>query len=123
MCDERWLTLCVDNLLSNAIKFTRPSGKVRLTALDKGEFVMVTVADDGIGIPVGGPGADLREVLPRPQPDGGGRPGTGLGLAIAREIITKHGGKIWFECDPGQTCFIFIVPAAGRADRIMSPGK
>ena len=123
VCDERWLTLCVDNLLSNAIKFTRPSGKVRLTALDKGEFVMVTVADDGIGIPVEDRERIFEKFYRARNRTEVAAPGTGLGLAIAREIITKHGGKIWFECDPGQTRFIFIVPAAGRADRIMSPGK
>lgn len=121
VCDERWITLAIDNLLSNAIKFTRPGGNVRVIAVDKGEFVMVTVADDGIGIPPEDRERIFEKFYRARNRTEVAAPGTGLGLAITREVITKHGGKVWFECDPGQTRFIFIIRAAGRADQVMAP--
>jgi len=113
--DERWLHLVLDNLVSNAIKFTHPGGRVRVRVQDKGEFVMVSVSDDGIGIPP----EDREKVFERFYRAGNrsqvNAPGTGLGLAIAREVVDKHGGKIWLESELGKgTTFHFVVPAAGR---------
>jgi signal transduction histidine kinase len=111
--DARWLGLVVDNLISNAVKFTRPNGKVVIEMRDKGEFLMVSVADDGIGIPA----ADRDKIFERfYRASNRGEvnaPGTGLGLAIAREVVSKHGGKIWFDSEVGKgTTFRFVVPAA-----------
>jgi len=111
--DERWLGLVVDNLVSNALKFTRPGGRVAIETRDKGEFLMVSVADDGIGIPP----QDREKIFERfYRASNRGEvnaPGTGLGLAIAREVISKHGGKIWFDSELGKsTTFHFVVPAA-----------
>jgi two-component system phosphate regulon sensor histidine kinase PhoR len=115
MGDQRWLHLVLDNLVSNAIKFTMPGGRVRVRIQDKGEFVMVSVSDDGIGIPP----EDREKVFERFYRAGNrsavNAPGTGLGLAIAREVVDKHGGKIWLESELGKgTTFHFVVPAAGR---------
>ncbi|MDE2510420.1 MAG: GAF domain-containing sensor histidine kinase, partial [Elusimicrobia bacterium] len=111
--DQRWLGLVVDNLISNALKFTRPSGKVVVEARDKGEFLMVSVSDDGIGIPL----QDREKIFERFYRASNraevNAPGTGLGLAIAREVVGKHGGKIWFDSEPGQgTVFRFVVPVS-----------
>ena len=113
--DERWLHLVLDNLISNAIKFTHPGGRVRVRVQDKGEFVMVSVSDDGIGIPLD----DREKVFERFYRAGNrsevNAPGTGLGLAIAREVVDKHGGKIWLESELGKgTTFHFVIPASGR---------
>ncbi|MFI5363117.1 MAG: ATP-binding protein [Elusimicrobiota bacterium] len=111
--DQRWLGLVVDNLVSNALKFTRPGGKVSVEAVDKGEFLMVSVADDGIGVPP----QDREKIFERFYRASNraevNAQGTGLGLAIAREVVAKHGGKIWFESEQGHgTIFRFVVPVA-----------
>jgi signal transduction histidine kinase len=111
--DSRWLGLVVDNLVSNALKFTRPNGKVTVEARDKGEFLMVSVSDDGIGVPL----QDREKIFERFYRASNraevNAPGTGLGLAIAREVVGKHGGKIWFDSEPGQgTVFRFVVPVS-----------
>jgi len=111
--DQRWLGLVVDNLVSNALKFTRPNGKVTVEARDKGEFLMVSVSDDGIGVPP----QDREKIFERfyraSNRSEVNAPGTGLGLAIAREVVGKHGGKIWFDSEPGQgTVFRFVVPVS-----------
>jgi signal transduction histidine kinase len=111
--DQRWLGLVVDNLLSNALKFTRPGGRVGVELQPKGEFLMVCISDDGIGIPE----SDREKIFERfYRASNRGEvnaPGTGLGLAIAREVVAKHGGKIWFDSEAGVgTTFRFVVPAA-----------
>lgn len=113
LADERWLGLVVDNLVSNALKFTRPGGRVAVTAKDKGEFIIVSVSDDGIGIPK----EDRERIFERFHRASNRAelnvPGTGLGLAISREVVAKHGGKIWFETEIGKgSTFHFVVPAA-----------
>ena len=85
---------------------------MRVSLQDKGEFIMVSVSDDGIGVP-----ADDREKIFERFYRASNRsevnaPGTGLGLAIAREVVDKHGGKIWLESEVGKgTTFHFVVPA------------
>ena len=74
---------------------------------------MVSVSDDGIGIPL----QDREKIFERfYRASNRGEvnaPGTGLGLAIAREVVAKHGGKIWFDSEPGQgTVFRFVVPVS-----------
>ena len=75
--DELRFKQVVLNLLSNAVKFTPDGGSVSVRAYREGTELMVTVTDTGIGVPAGGPGADLR-VLPAGPPGrterGGHRP-------------------------------------------------
>jgi signal transduction histidine kinase len=111
--DQRWLGLVVDNLVSNALKFTRPGGSVTVVARDKGEFTMVEIADDGIGIPAQDRDKIFERFYRASNRTEVNASGTGLGLAIAREVVAKHGGKIWFDSEPGRgTTFRFVVPAA-----------
>jgi two-component system, NarL family, sensor histidine kinase BarA len=96
------------NLLSNAIKFTPEGGRVTLRARAEGRFVVLEVADTGIGIAeedrekifekfrqVGGPGHEA-SVLTREHQ------GTGLGLSIVRELTKLLGGDVHLESRPGQ---------------------
>ncbi|MBI5211627.1 MAG: GAF domain-containing sensor histidine kinase [Elusimicrobia bacterium] len=115
LCDERWVALALDNLLSNALKFTLAGGEVRLWAVDKGEFVMVCVADNGIGVPPEEKERIFEKFYRASNRTEVQAPGTGLGLAIVKEIITKHGGKVWLESDPGkETRFCLILKTAPR---------
>ena len=63
-------------------------------AQTQGRSVLVTVDDDGPGIP-----ADKRESVFRPF-ESGSSGGTGLGLTIARDIVRAHGGEIVLEDSP-----------------------
>jgi signal transduction histidine kinase len=116
VCDERWIGLCLDNLVSNAIKFTKPGGKVHVELADKGEFLMVSVSDDGMGIPEQDKPRIFEKFYRAANRLDVTTPGTGLGLAIAREIVAKHGGKIWFDSELGRgSKFHFIVKVVSRA--------
>jgi two-component system osmolarity sensor histidine kinase EnvZ len=81
----------ITNLVDNARRHAR---HVALAAVAQGRSVLVTVDDDGPGIP-----ADRRESVFRPfESDAAG--GTGLGLTIARDIVRAHGGDIVLEDSP-----------------------
>ncbi|HYV56910.1 MAG TPA: ATP-binding protein [Candidatus Nitrosopolaris sp.] len=82
------------NLLSNAMKFVPDGGRVQTAVRVEGDDVVLSVEDDGPGVPV-----PLREVIFerfRRGDDAATRRfgGTGLGLAIARELVERHGGRI-----------------------------
>ena len=81
----------ITNLVDNARRHAR---HIALAAAAQGRSVLVTVDDDGPGIP-----ADRRESVFRPfESDSAG--GTGLGLTIARDIVRAHGGEIFLEDSP-----------------------
>ncbi|HSZ82005.1 MAG TPA: ATP-binding protein [Polyangia bacterium] len=90
------------NLISNAIKFTPRGGVVRLSAEAAGEYIVVKVADTGVGIARADFGRLFREFEQLPQP-GGVRPeGTGLGLALTKRLVELHGGKVEVESELGK---------------------
>jgi two-component system osmolarity sensor histidine kinase EnvZ len=81
----------ITNLVDNARRHAR---HVALAAVAQGRSVLVTVDDDGPGIP-----AERRESVFRPF-ESGSSGGTGLGLTIARDIVRAHGGEIVLEESP-----------------------
>ena len=81
----------ITNLVDNARRHAR---NVAVAAEAQGRSVLVTVDDDGPGIP-----ADRRESVFRPF-ESGSAGGTGLGLTIARDIVRAHGGDIVLEDSP-----------------------
>jgi two-component system osmolarity sensor histidine kinase EnvZ len=81
----------VTNLVDNARRHAR---HVVVAALDQGRSVLVTVDDDGPGIP-----PERRESVFRPF-ESGAAGGTGLGLTIARDIVRAHGGDIDLDESP-----------------------
>ena len=101
--DADRLTQVVTNLLSNAAKFS-PRGatvQVRVTALANGR-VRLSVADQGPGVPEDFQGRIFSKFAQADASDTRRKGGTGLGLAISREIVERHGGRIWFESEPGR---------------------
>ncbi|MBI1787034.1 MAG: sensor protein, partial [Acidobacteria bacterium] len=94
--DEVLLVQLFQNLIGNALKFHgKEAPRVRVEAERQGAEWVVSVADNGIGIPEEFFGRifEIFERLHGPHEI----PGTGAGLAICRKIVELHGGRIWVE--------------------------
>jgi signal transduction histidine kinase len=116
MGDEDQLEQVLNNLLSNAIKYAPDGGEIAVTVRSDEASVDVSVKDQGVGIPP----AELDDVfgLFYRAPDTNRRKvgGMGLGLYISKEIVTRHGGRIWVESEVGRgSTFHFAVPSAPPA--------
>jgi PAS domain S-box-containing protein len=107
------------NLIDNGIKFTPDRGAISVKAEFFGEnhdFVCISVSDSGCGI-----SAENREIIfdRLAQVKGSGetsRSGLGLGLFISRELVSRHGGRIWLESRPEQgSTFCFTLPVFSLA--------
>ncbi len=94
----------VTNLLSNALKYSPPECPVALGVRRVGENALITVRDEGGGIPA----EELPYIfdrfyrVPGVEVKSGSTVGLGLGLYICQEIVDRHGGHIWAESTPGQ---------------------
>lgn len=102
----------VTNLLDNALKFTPSGGRVTVRAAPDDGFVRVSVEDTGKGIPAEAQ-KRLFQRLYQADDDVAGRRGLGLGLYISREIVNRHGGRMWVESEVGRgSTFHFTLPRA-----------
>lgn len=102
----------VANLLGNAIKFTPAGGGVRLTARQQRNALVVSVADDGPGIPP----EELPHLAERHFRGARSRgvEGSGLGLFIVRAVVEAHGGalRVTSGADRGTTVTVTLPLAA-----------
>ena len=105
--DPAQLRRVLGNLIANALAHTPPGGMVRVEASGTGDAVMLTVRDDGTGIP-----ADLLPRVFDRFAKGPGSTGSGLGLAIVRDLVEAHGGTVAAESTEGLgTAIRVTLPA------------
>ena len=90
--DGEGLEQVFTNLISNSVRAIGRFGEIRIRAADAGEWVMVTVEDNGAGMP---PEVLSRVFDPFFSASSGGR--TGLGLSVSQGIVGLHGGTIKAE--------------------------
>ncbi len=114
--DALLLERVVINLLENAMKHTPPGSPVSISGLVQDNELLVTVADNGPGLP---PGQEERIFEKFYQVAPGSARGAGLGLTICRSIIEAHDGRIWATNRPeGGAVFSFTVPLREGAPRL-----
>jgi two-component system, OmpR family, phosphate regulon sensor histidine kinase PhoR len=111
--DEERLDQLLMNLLHNAIKFSHDGGVVSITADEHPDAAVVSVRDEGVGIPAKDQARVFERFYKVDRARQRGLGGTGLGLAIARHIAEAHGGRIWLESVEGEgSTFSFSLPFA-----------
>ena len=108
IADRRAVKQVLLNLLSNAVKFTPAGGHVQVSAQTGDGRVVVTVRDDGVGIPeneITRLGQPFEQVCADPML---AKAGSGLGLALVRALAEKHGGKLAIESHEGAGTVVSV---------------
>ena len=112
--DAKRIRQVLDNLIDNAIKYSPQGTQVLISAKKNGREVLISINDQGAGIPAG----ELTSIFDRmyriEQRLSPGQDGIGLGLYICQGLVEAHGGRIWAESTVGEGSTIqFTLPLAG----------
>lgn len=106
--DPRLLRILVRNLVSNAMKYGSEGTEIKLGLETRDGQMVFSVHNLGVGIrPEDGPRL-FRKFERLKQPGTEGVKGSGLGLYICKKIVDSHGGKIWFESEPGRWVTFYV---------------
>ena len=104
------------NLVVNAIKFSPLQGEINISVVKSKNSALVTVADEGIGIPREQQAFVFDRFTAVRRKGTNGERSFGLGLSICKEIVEEHGGIIQFESSEGKgTSFHISLPLANNA--------
>lgn len=107
--DRKWTEEAIGNIVDNAIKYTNSGGKVTISTVEYEMFVRIDVKDTGIGISE----SEQAQIFGRfyRSQEVSCEKGAGIGLYLAREILSKEGGYIKLESEPGSgSCFSVFLP-------------
>jgi signal transduction histidine kinase len=118
LLDPAKLEQVLNNLMSNAVKFSFPQSEVAISVFRDSDRAVISVRDDGRGIPADELG-DLFRWFGKTSVKGtAGEGSTGLGLAIAQRIVSGHDGTIWVESEEGKgsTFFVSLPIPRSRAE-------
>jgi len=108
--NARRIRQVLDNLISNAIKYSHPGGEVKVIAQPGTDYIIVSIEDQGIGIPLEEQPKLFERFYRVSTPEVEDIHGTGLGLSIVKSVIEKHKGRVWVRSYPGKgSTFAFIL--------------
>jgi len=96
-------------LVENALLHTPPGTPVRIAAAQRNGTALLTVEDEGPGIPADQAGQVFERFF---RLEGSMASGSGLGLAIARELAELMGGSVELDAGSGRTVFALVLPVA-----------
>jgi len=117
LVDAAQLDRALVNLLTNAVKFTPAGGKVVLRARREGPDLVVTVIDDGLGIPEDEQDRLFTRFFRSSVATRMAIQGTGLGLVIVKQIVEEHGGTVSLVSAPGAGTTVTVrIPAGEECD-------
>jgi signal transduction histidine kinase len=109
--DERRINQVLDNFVTNAVKFSPKGTKITIKAEQKDDSVMVSVIDQGQGIPEEEQKKLFSEFGKTSVKPTDGEKSTGLGLAIVKKIVAAHGGEVGVKSKVGEgSTFYFVLP-------------
>ena len=111
--DEGRIGEVLTNLVENAVKYSPEGTQIKVTACPNSKDVIVSVADEGSGIPPELHQKIFDRFYQIKDHKNRHRSGTGLGLAICRGIMEAQGGRIWVESEPEKGAkFNFSLPTS-----------
>ena len=109
--DEERIKQVLTNLIKNSLKATNPkTGKIEVILEDKENEVVVSVKDNGRGIPAEARDNIFKKFYQVDTTSTREKGGSGLGLSICKGIVEAHGGSIWMKNDTPGTTFSFTIP-------------
>ena len=125
--DEGMLNRVLDNLVGNAIKYSPDGGQITIGGnlhWDDQDWIVIWVADEGIGIPEGELGRIFDQFHRVDQSPGRQAKGTGMGLASAKAIVEAHSGTLVANSTLGAgSTFVVTLPLAGPEARNPARGR
>ena len=109
--DGQAFTQAILNLLDNAVKYSPGEKLLEFGAKSKGDYLVITVKDHGIGIPK----TELTNIFDKfyrvEMTAGTNVPGSGIGLTLVKEIVEAHGGRVEVKSEPNHgSAFSIYVP-------------
>lgn len=105
------ISVVVQNLIENAIKYSNRGAHVTISVHKKENYLEVSVKDTGIGIPIIEQEHIFEKFFRATNAQKKDNIGSGLGLFTTKNIVEKHGGKLWFTSIPNEgSTFSFSLP-------------
>jgi signal transduction histidine kinase len=107
--DRDHLEQVLNNLIGNAIKYSPDGGAIDVDVQPDDDGVLLSVRDRGVGIPASERDA-VFSLFYRSRHEGTRQTvsGMGLGLYISKEIVERHGGRIWVDSTPGEGSTFYV---------------
>lgn len=99
--DDVLISSIFSNLIENGIRYNRSGGSVDVSAWEEPAWIVISVADTGVGIPAEEQSLILEPLYRRPVPSSGHDPGTGLGLSIVAHLVHLYKGRLDIESTVG----------------------
>ncbi len=118
--DEQQLREAINNIVGNAVKYTPEGGKIHIGLTHADDKALITVKDNGIGIPQEAQDRLFQEFYRVKTLETVDIQGTGLGLSLVKSIIEAHKGRVWVESEEGQGSTFFIelpIPTAEEVEK------
>jgi PAS domain S-box-containing protein len=100
--DPYRLEQVIANLVENAFKYSPDGGAIRVDLHTRGDLALLSVKDPGIGIPPDQQKLLFDRYFRARNVSARSYGGLGLGLYISRDIVERHGGRIWVESEVGR---------------------
>jgi two-component system, OmpR family, phosphate regulon sensor histidine kinase PhoR len=118
LADRDRIRQVITSLIENAVRFSPQGGDVEAAVARSGAEAVVSIRDHGLGIAPDRQARIFERFYRAHAGTSQDYGGLGIGLDMSREIVSRHGGRIWFESAPGVgSTFSFALPLAARDAR------
>jgi two-component system sensor histidine kinase VicK len=107
--DPYRLEQVITNLLENALKYSPDGGTIHVELETRGDLALLSVRDPGIGIPADQQQHLFERYFRARNVSTHSYGGLGLGLYICRDIVERHGGRIWVESEVGRGSTFYVA--------------